>query len=109
MDRLSVAGLTIGLALIGVSNLPVVWSVFRTKACEPGFYRDEDGEATESSVQALGGRWPLKGILGFSLIGLACASATAVIATTGDFDQAALLLRWCQFGCWVSLSLSIIS
>lgn len=47
MDRLSVAGLTIGLALIGVSNLPVVWSVFRSKACRPGYYRDEDGEATE--------------------------------------------------------------
>lgn len=110
MDHLPVAGLALGLAVIGVSNIPVLCSVFqRSSPGESSYYCDEDGEATESSVKALGDKWPRRGILGFSWIGLACASAIAAIASIHESAQAASFFSWCIFISWVSLVIDCLS
>jgi hypothetical protein len=110
MDHLSIAGLALGLTLIVLSNIPVLRSFFRHKSSTqaPGYYHDEDGDATESSLKAFGDKWPRRSIAGFSLIGLTCASVTAIMATIRRSEEAALPLLWCQFAGWVSLSIIII-
>ena len=114
MDPLSFVGLAVGLTLIVLSNIPVLWLFFRSYNSStpqtPGYYRDEDGEATTSSLKALGDKWIWRSIAGLSLIGLTCASATAIIATCRRSNEGAWLLPllWCQFACWVSLSIITI-
>lgn len=111
MDRLTIAGLAVGLALIILSNIPVFWSCSRhyklSTFRKAGYYgySDEDGEAIKPSR----GVWADKGIrmslAAVSLIGFACASITVILEATRRPFQAASPLLWCQFGSWVGLSI----
>lgn len=105
---MSTVSLVVGMTLVVLSNIPVLWPFFRhghpSTRQTPGYYRDEDGEATTSSLQAFGGKWIWRSIAGFSLVGLTCASAAAIIVTCGRSSEVPWLL-WCQFAGWVSCSI----
>lgn len=101
MDSLSIAGLAVGAAVIGLSNIPVVWSKCRRSSSQlSDGYSDEDGEATVESIKSLGGKWSLGLVIVLSVIGLACASATAVLSTL-EHGKGDLPLYWIQFAAWV--------
>lgn len=110
MDGLSIVGLVVGSALVGLSNILIVWSLRRRSAGLHEGYCDEDGEATELSIKALGGRWPRRCIFALSVLGLACTSATAVLSTLEpSLSKEEVAVDWCQFVGWVgSLYLLVV-
>jgi hypothetical protein len=102
----------LALSLVALDSIPAIRSIVtriarKSRNYEPILlakdeYRDEDGEATEESLQAFSDRWQRITIAVLSaagcLITLALAVLTILMGNVGDY----ILLEWLQFGVWVS-------
>lgn len=102
----------LALSLVALDSIPAIRSIVtriarKSRNYEPILlakeeYRDEDGEATEESLQAFSDRWQRITIAVFSaagfLITLALAVLTILMGNVGEY----ILLEWLQFGVWVS-------
>jgi hypothetical protein len=102
----------LALSLVALDSIPAIRSIVtriarKNRNYEPILlakdeYRDEDGEATEESLQAFSDKWQRITIAVFSaagfLITLALAVLTTLMGNVGDY----ILLEWLQFGVWVS-------
>jgi hypothetical protein len=102
----------LALSLVALDSIPAIRSIVtriarKSRNYEPILlakdeYRDEDGEATEESLQAFSDKWQRITIAVFSaagfLITLALAVLTTLMGNVGDY----ILLEWLQFGVWVS-------
>ncbi|KAJ6151110.1 ABC transporter [Penicillium chermesinum] len=106
MDNFSIASLAIGAALVGLSNVPVVWSNCRRPSSKVhDGYSDEDGEATAESIKGLGGKWSLRFIAVLSLVGSQVGSIDHSVEGNGcsrRFD-----LAHCGF--WTSLGVFVFA
>ena len=108
----STATSILALSLVALDSIPAIRSIVtriarKSRNYEPILlakdeYRDEDGEATEESLQAFSDKWQRITIAIFSaagfLITLALAVLTTLMGNVGDY----ILLEWLQFGVWVS-------
>jgi hypothetical protein len=108
----STATSILALSLVALDSIPAIRSIVtriarKSRNYEPILlakdeYRDEDGEATEESLQAFSDKWQRITIAVFSaagfLITLALAVLTTLMGNVGDY----ILLEWLQFGVWVS-------
>jgi hypothetical protein len=102
----------LALSLVALDSIPAIRSIVtriarKSRNYEPILlakdeYCDEDGEATEESLQAFSDRWQRITIAVFSaagfLITLALAVLTILMGNVGEY----ILLEWLQFGVWVS-------
>lgn len=102
----------LALSLVALDSIPAIRSIVtriarKSRNYEPILlakdeYRDEDGEATEESLQAFSDKWQRITIAVFSasgfLITLALAFLTTLNGNVGDY----VLLGWLQFSVWVS-------
>lgn len=108
MDHLAIASIALGSIIVILSNVPILTSLIlqsRSKNLQTStYYCDEDGEATKSTVSALGNKWTWVSIPIFSLIGLVCASAIATIAVIRRAEKLPMILIWSQLGSWVGSS-----
>jgi hypothetical protein len=108
----STATSILSLSLVALDSIPAIRSIAtriarKSRNYEPILlakdeYRDEDGEATEESLQAFSDKWQRITIAVFSaggfLITLALAFLTTLNGNVGD----RVLREWLQFGVWVS-------
>ncbi|KAJ5308949.1 hypothetical protein PENANT_c020G05925 [Penicillium antarcticum] len=115
----SIATSILALSLVALDSIPAIKSlttciVRKSRNYEPILlakdeYRDEDGEATEESLQAFSDKWQRIVIALFSaagfLITLALAFLTTLMGIVGEY----ILLEWLQFGVWAFLALQSIA
>ncbi|KAJ5428287.1 P-loop containing nucleoside triphosphate hydrolase protein [Penicillium cf. griseofulvum] len=70
-------------------------------------YRDDDGEATEESLQAFSDKWQRVLITLTSISGLLVTLALSVLTTLNDSTNYTSFV-WLQFGVWVFLSIQTV-
>ena len=108
LTSFAIGGLAVFLA--GVDCLPAIRSitgrVARKAAREDEqslakvAYRDEDGEATDQSLEAFSDKWQRVLIALASITGLLVTLALAILTTLG-YSADYTPLVWLQFGVWV--------
>lgn len=101
---------SVALFLTGIGSVPAIRSIVDRigrrslqndeSAIAKTTYRDEDGEASEESLQAFSDTWQRVVIALFSASGFAVTLALAVL-TTLQISQNFAILNWLQLGIWV--------
>ncbi|KAJ5996332.1 hypothetical protein N7522_007992 [Penicillium canescens] len=115
----STATSILALSLVALDSIPAIRSIVtriarNSRNYEPILlakdeYRDEDGEATEESLQAFSDRWQRITIAVFSAAGFLITLALAVLTTLMGNVEDYILLEWLQFGVWTFLAIQSIA
>ncbi|KAJ5201896.1 uncharacterized protein N7498_006559 [Penicillium cinerascens] len=113
----SLATGSVAFLLAAADSLPALKSIADRISCrsqldEPTLaktvYRDEDGEASEESLQAFSDKWPRVAIALFSATGL-FVTLTLAVCTTLKYSAGNAILDWLQFGVWFLLLIQAIA
>lgn len=106
----SIAAGSVALFLAGIDSLPAIKSIANRigrksqqqdeSASAKSVYRDEDGEASEESLQAFSDKWQRVAIALFSASGFSVTLALAVLNTL-EAHASYTILNWLQLGIWV--------
>jgi hypothetical protein len=100
----------LALSLVALDSIPAIQSIARiarkSRDYEPiqlakDVYCDEDGEATEESLQAFSDKWQRIAIALLSIVGFLATLALAVLATLNLAIPNPTPI-WLQFALWVS-------
>lgn len=101
----------LALSLVALDSIPAIQSIAhrisrKARDYEPiqlakELYSDEDGEATEESLQAFSDKWQKVLIALLSVAGFLVTLALAVLATLKLTITNSTPLIWLQFGVWV--------
>ncbi|KAH9894582.1 putative ATP-binding cassette transporter protein [Xylariomycetidae sp. FL2044] len=111
---LTLASSAAGLAVIGLTSVPVVLSAIsdiRVQKRPSPVYQDEDGISTREATEAYSNKFPKASISLFSVAGLSISIAIAVLSTIqprGTRDNL-LLENWLVVGAFALLTLQAIS
>lgn len=113
-EVLSIVTGVLVLVLIIVSSVPAVLKITRSlqrdaqfirldayPTAKPG-YEDEDGEASESSLQAYSDTWQKVAIAIFSVTGMELSLALAILSLQAKGQGGFVVPFWLQMGGWVS-------
>ncbi|EPS30631.1 hypothetical protein PDE_05583 [Penicillium oxalicum 114-2] len=109
---------SVGLSIAALDSIPAIHCIVGRVARKSApfdeadlaktAYRDEDGEATEESLEAFSDRWQRCAIAAFSGIGFGVALALATL-TTLRHEWAYLELTWLELAIWGLLAVQAIS
>lgn len=105
----SIAAGAVALFLAGIDSIPAIKSIVdrigrKSQLQEPAVaksvYRDEDGEASEESLEAFSDKWQRVAIALFSASGFLVTLSLAIL-TTLQIKPSFTILNWLQLGTWV--------
>lgn len=106
----SIAASSVALFLTGIDSFPAIKSIadrIERKSGEQdegalaqSVYHDEDGEASEESLQAFSDQWQRVAIALLSASGFSVTLALALL-TTLEVNASSALVDWLQLGIWV--------
>lgn len=109
-EVLSITAGAVALFLTGITSVPGIRSIVDRIGCRSlqhdesaigkTAYRDEDGEASDETLQAFSDKWQRVVIAVFSASGFATTLALAVF-TTLETNKSYTALNWLQLGIWV--------